>query len=231
MPTGGFEALFVDFYGTIAAGDRAAVEATCRSIVKKLELPLTAPELAVRWGEEFFQEMEGSNGDAFQTLRACEQVSLETILSRLGIQAEVDEFIERLQVYMAHPPIHPDAYRLLEMVDLPICCVSNADNGPLLSAIERCGLRFEAVITSEDARSYKPDSAIFEQALQRLGVPPERALHVGDSLHADVGGARRAGITPVWLCRENRIHDLHSCEPDHQVDSLSEVPRFLSQKG
>ena len=228
MPTGGYEALLVDFYGTIAAGDRAAVESTCRSIVKKLTLPLTAPELAVRWGEEFFAEMEGSNGEAFQTLRACEQVSLERVLGRLGVAAEVDEFVERLQVYMAHPPIHPDAYQLLKMVDVPICCVSNADNGPLLAAIERCGLRFEAVITSEDARSYKPDSGIFEQALQRLGVAPQHALHVGDSLHADVGGARRLGITPVWLCREDRIHDLPTCEADHQIATLTEVPRFLA---
>lgn len=229
MPKGRFEALLVDFYGTIAAGDRAAVESTCRSLVKKLELPLTAPELAVRWGEEFFAEMEGSNHEAFKTLRACELVSLETVLGRLGVETDVDEFVERLQVYMAHPPIHADAYHLLKTVEVPVCCVSNADNGPLLSAIERCGLTFEAVITSEDARSYKPDPVIFEQALQRLGVAPERAVHVGDSLHADVGGARQSGITPIWLCREDRIHDLATCQADHQVATLTEVPGFLAK--
>jgi putative hydrolase of the HAD superfamily len=45
----------------------------------------------------------------------------------------------------------------------------------------------------------KPDPAIFHRALEVLGVPPERAIHVGDTGWADVAGARAAGVRPVHL--------------------------------
>jgi putative hydrolase of the HAD superfamily len=43
----------------------------------------------------------------------------------------------------------------------------------------------------------KPDPRIFEIALTAVQAPPERTVHFGDSLLADVAGARAAGITPV----------------------------------
>jgi putative hydrolase of the HAD superfamily len=51
----------------------------------------------------------------------------------------------------------------------------------------------------------KPDPAIFTPALQALGVAAERALYVGDTVHADVVGARAAGLQVVQL----DPYDLH----------------------
>jgi FMN hydrolase / 5-amino-6-(5-phospho-D-ribitylamino)uracil phosphatase len=43
----------------------------------------------------------------------------------------------------------------------------------------------------------KPNAKIFHAALERLAVPPSRALHVGD--HAvDEAGARAAGMHFAW---------------------------------
>ena len=62
----------------------------------------------------------------------------------------------------------------------------------------------------------KPHAAIFQHATQAVGVPPNRALHVGDSFHADVQGAAQAGLQPLWLQRQGKpesaypvIHDLY----------------------
>jgi putative hydrolase of the HAD superfamily len=52
---------------------------------------------------------------------------------------------------------------------------------------------FSAVVTSADAGACKPDPAPFLLALERLGVPPQRALHVGDAPR-DEEGARAAGM-------------------------------------
>ena len=52
---------------------------------------------------------------------------------------------------------------------------------------------FDAVVTSAEAGVPKPDPRIFELALSRLGVPPARALHVGDEPF-DEEGARAAGM-------------------------------------
>ena len=50
---------------------------------------------------------------------------------------------------------------------------------------------------------------------------------MGDSLHADVGGASRLGISTVWICRENRIHDIGTCDPDYGIASLDEISELL----
>ena len=72
-----------------------------------------------------------------------------------------------------------------------LAVVSNWDIG-LHDHVRKLGLDLP-VVTSAEAGAPKPDPAIFRLALERLGVPPERALHVGDS-DADEEGARAAGL-------------------------------------
>ena len=45
----------------------------------------------------------------------------------------------------------------------------------------------------------KPDPRIFRHALEISGSPAERTLHIGDMYHADVVGARGAGIHALLL--------------------------------
>ena len=45
----------------------------------------------------------------------------------------------------------------------------------------------------------KPDPRIFAAALERTGADPDRTLHIGDLYHADVVGARTAGIHALLL--------------------------------
>jgi putative hydrolase of the HAD superfamily len=61
---------------------------------------------------------------------------------------------------------------------------------------------FDGIVTSAQVGARKPAAAIFQRALSLLGVPPARAVHVGDSLHEDVEGARSAGIGAVLLRRD-----------------------------
>ncbi len=56
--------------------------------------------------------------------------------------------------------------------------------------------RFAVVVGIEDVRRTKPDPEGVLKALQELGVPPERAVMVGDTL-ADIGAAKGAG---TWSC-------------------------------
>jgi len=218
-----FDALMIDFYGTVAAGDRAAVEATCRTIVETLELPLSAAEFAIIWGRRFFETIDASNHGGFRTLYECELRSLRETLDRFGHQPDPAPFVENLEDYWRDPPIHFDALDLLRDLKIPVCCVSNADCDALSAAIARHDLRFDHVVCSEMVRCYKPESAIFEAALARLDIEPHRVLHVGDSLHSDIGGALRLGIKAAWICRDDRIHDIGCCTPWKRIASLAEL--------
>jgi 2-haloacid dehalogenase/putative hydrolase of the HAD superfamily len=218
-----FDAVFMDFYGTVCAGDRAAVAEACQGVIDAFRLPLPAEELAVRWGERFFAVLDRSNHDAFQTLYECECLSLLETLQPWVPAFDPDPFVLPLENYWRNAPMHDDAKAVLAQMPVPVCCVSNADSDPLSTAIRRHGLTFTAVLSSEAARCYKPDPMIFAQAARRIGVDPARVLHVGDSLHSDVSGAAKLGIATVWLCRDERIHDIGTSQADHTIHSLHDL--------
>lgn len=221
-----FDALLIDFYGTICAGDREAVESCCGRIVRECGLDVKPGEFAIRWGERFFATIEQSNHEAFATLYECEMSSLRSMLLEFGVDRDPEGFVADLEAYWRDPPIYGDAVEFLARVDIPVCCVSNADTVPLLTAIEKHNLRFDAVISSEMARCYKPDPQIFQRAFDAIGVAPSGAVHIGDSMHSDIGGAGNAGIQSVWLHRESRIHDIGNgdkCKPEFTVTALTEV--------
>ncbi|MBV2366302.1 HAD family hydrolase [Streptomonospora nanhaiensis] len=63
---------------------------------------------------------------------------------------------------------------------------------------------FGAVVCADSVGAGKPDPRIFHIACQRVGVPPERAWHVGDQLRADALGAIAAGLHPILIDRHER---------------------------
>jgi 2-haloacid dehalogenase len=226
MPSNRFDAVLIDFYGTIAAGDREAVEATCGTIVTACMLSISPAEFAIAWGERYFAVVAESRPHAFRTLYECEMTSLAQMFKKLKIEADPAPFVAQLEAYWRDPPVHADAVELLDELNVPVCVVSNADTEPLEAAIAKHGLRFDAVVSSEAVRSYKPEGQIFRHALERMGVDASRALHIGDSLHSDVAGAQKAGITAAWICREDRIHDIGQCTPCHTCSSLTELKKL-----
>jgi len=64
------------------------------------------------------------------------------------------------------------------------------------------GSAVDFVVTSAEVGAAKPSSRIFDAAVHLVGVPPGRALMVGDSAKDDVAGARAAGCQAILLDRE-----------------------------
>ena len=104
--------------------------------------------------------------------------------------------------------------------------VSNVDNEQFshmmrLSQLELC---FDALLTSEDAQSCKPDQSIFLRALQQAGCTPDEAYFVGDSLQQDIAGANRAGMRSVliWSQPATAPPTTHAT-PQHVIRSIPEL--------
>jgi putative hydrolase of the HAD superfamily len=100
-----------------------------------------------------------------------------------------------------------DALRRLAATGVAIAIVSNS-NGTVEEQLlrtgvcqvgEGAGVRVALVLDSFVVGIEKPDPGIFHHALEALGVPSSRAVHVGDTGWADVEGARAAGVRPLHL--------------------------------
>jgi putative hydrolase of the HAD superfamily len=83
---------------------------------------------------------------------------------------------------------------------VPVAIISNSE-GRLHELVLELGLRhhFKELADSGKLGLEKPDRAIFEWTVERLGVPANRVVHVGDSYAADVLGALGAGLRAIWF--------------------------------
>lgn len=103
---------------------------------------------------------------------------------------------------------------------LKLGVISNWDERlrPLLRRL-RLAQYFAAIVVSREVGCSKPACAIFEHAVQKLGLPPEAVLHVGDDQSMDLRGARAAGLSALLLNRTARV-----ARPG-QIKSLRELAR------
>ena len=214
------DGVFLDMYGTLTTGDRAAVEAVCGEIIRATGVRLTPRELGITWGKRFVAAMDDANGEEFQTLFEIEARTLVETMAGLGVALDPEPHIRRLVTYWQNPPLQPETLAFLSAFKTPICIVSNADRADVDAALARHQIQVAGMVTSEDARCYKPDPRIFAAALKLTGWRPERVIHVGDSLHSDVGGALAAGLRSGWVNRAHRIHDIGNHEPNYEFADL-----------
>jgi putative hydrolase of the HAD superfamily len=101
-------------------------------------------------------------------------------------------------------PEAPAALARLRALNLRLVVVSNWDVS-LHAVLSTTGLAplVDAAISSAEAGAAKPDPHIFARALTLAGgIAPSAALHVGDTVAADVDGARAAGIRPILVVRD-----------------------------
>jgi putative hydrolase of the HAD superfamily len=108
---------------------------------------------------------------------------------------------------------------------LHVSVVSNVDRDQFDAVWSRLGLadHVDAVTTSEEARSCKPDPGIFRLALAKAGhPPPESVVFVGDSPLHDVAGAKALGMTSVLIgAPPNDASEVET--PHHVIGRLAEL--------
>lgn len=97
-----------------------------------------------------------------------------------------------------------DVIPFLDGLDgMPRAVVTNVATEVQRAKLQAAGLaeRFPVVVGVDLAGAPKPDPAPFTCACRLLGVEPAAAIHIGDSLLADVEGALGAGLRAIWLDR------------------------------
>lgn len=157
-------------------------------------------------------------------------------------RADLDLFIEARALYRiayaenisAHSSLYPgvrDGLAALHAAGWPMACVTNKPAEFARPLLNRLGIGdfFTTVIGGECIPNPKPAPDALWLSAERLGVPIERGLMVGDSLN-DVGAARNAGCPVVCVpYGYNHGHDIREAEPDAVIASLAELPAMLPE--
>ena len=166
------------------------------------------------------------------------------LLAGFGVEVtddELDRFLEaEHEAWAPARQMGAQTHALLDALrgrGLKLGLVSNAfDPGWLLRRdLDQMSLtgRLDVAVFSSEVGVRKPHPAIFERALDELGVAPEQALFVGDSRRADVAGAHALGMTTVqafWFRAEEYSE---GPDPDYEaftpMDVLNVVNRLTGE--
>lgn len=121
-------------------------------------------------------------------------------LTEVGAELDAGEFAPAYigAINFEVLPGVPEALAKLRRRGLELAVVANWDAN-LTKRLAAAGLDtyVTAVVSAAEAGAAKPDPAIFELALERLGIRPDRALHIGDG-SVDEEGAKAAGMRFAW---------------------------------
>jgi len=93
------------------------------------------------------------------------------------------------------------ALRAAHEAGLRLVIVSNTDRDIIEHSLKHIEAPIDDVVTAEDVGSYKPGPAHFERALEVIGEPAERILHVAFGFKYDIGPAQQLGFRSAWVNR------------------------------
>jgi FMN phosphatase YigB (HAD superfamily) len=165
--------------------------------------------------------------------------AVRTILERIGFALPWDAIDIALDAIMRvafrnAKPVEgaPETVRTLAVAGLQLGVVSSAVHHDfLLWSLDRYGMlgSFDRVVTSASCGFYKSRPEIYWSALADLGARRSNALHIGDSLRFDVGGASAAGMRTAWYQRPGaRETPSPELMPDLIVPSMSGIAPALT---
>ena len=97
--------------------------------------------------------------------------------------------------------------------------LSNAGMAAVISVVKHAGLPFDAVLTAELARSYKPAPAVYQLAVDYLGLPPSEIMMVACHKY-DLHAAKAFGMKTAFVARPLEFGSGGSpdCVPDPGFD-------------
>ena len=127
---------------------------------------------------------------------------LTAMLNHFGQAPSADE-VAAFGASVVDWPAFPDSGAALARLQsrFTLGIITNCDDDLFAASEARLGLRFDHVITAQQAKRYKPNPRGFELAFERIGLPPARILHVAQSLFHDHVTAKRLGLRTVWVDR------------------------------
>jgi 2-haloacid dehalogenase len=192
-----FDALTFDCYGTLIDWESGILAALHRALPEAAE-----PDADVGLLEAFARHEAEIEAGPYRPYRDVLEETVRAIAEDHA-WAITDEAAMGFGGSVVDWPAFPDAASSL--ADLAarfrLGVITNCDDDLFAVSEAKLGIRFDPVVTAQQTRRYKPNPRGFEVALERIGLPTSRILHVAQSLFHDHVTAKRLGLATVWVDR------------------------------
>jgi 2-haloacid dehalogenase len=209
------EALVFDAYGTLF--DVHSVAQRCESFFPGKGAQLSqlwrTKQLEYTWQRSLMRRYLPFSSVTREALAyACEALGLELTAERM--EAIMSEYL-RLAVY-------PDVKRNLSRLSLKKAILSNGSPDLLEPLVRNSGLEFDAVLSVDEIKVFKPAAQVYQLAVDRLRIPSKSIGFVSSNCW-DALGAKSFGFTVFWLNRSGAPVDRLGFQPDRIVRSFDAI--------
>lgn len=157
---------------------------------------------------------------------------LRGLLRDVPLLRSVDDAVDHIMAGFGLLKLHPDVtegVRALKGAGLRLVTLSNgsAEVASTLLAAAALEDEFEALLSVEEARAWKPARAAYDYAAAACGVQPGELLLV--AVHPwDIHGAAQAGLATAWLNRSGDTYPSYFTAPTYTVTRLAELATLLA---
>ncbi|MFJ9122955.1 haloacid dehalogenase type II [Streptomyces sp. NPDC102340] len=214
------DALVFDVLGTLV-DEPAGIRAGIRRLAPALD-DIDVEKLLALWQQHIEREQQRvlDGGRPYLASDVLDLEAARLIADAAGV--EDPAAVAELALAGRRLPPWPDTVaglaRLAERY--PLIGLSNASRTALLGLNAHAGLRWHQALSAEDARSYKPDPAVYQLAVAVSGRPPERLLMV--ATHAwDLRAAQALGLRTAYVSRPVGDPPVPSDQFDLYADDLA----------
>lgn len=219
-----FRIITFDCYGTLINWESGILSAL-RPILAAHNAHLDNAEILRLYGE---LEAEAEAG-VYRPYREVLRDVVRGFGERLGFHtkpAERHSLSESIHTWEPFPDTLAALKRLQSKPRLGI--ISNIDDDLFAATACKLPTKFDFVVTAQQARAYKPSTAIFQLAEKKIRTKRDEWLHAGQSVYHDVVPAKELGIATVWVNRPSLRPNIGAvrqatAQPDFEVHSLAEL--------
>ena len=157
--------------------------------------------------------------------------NLRTLLQDVPLVQDVDEAVRQVMEGFAELGLHPDSgpgIGALKESGYRLVTLSNGSAEAARKLFAQAGIEqhFEALLSVENARQWKPARAAYEYAARVCETDPAQMLLVAGHPW-DIHGASRAGLRTAWLNRTGSAYPQYFDAPDHTIETLAELAPAL----
>ncbi len=216
------KAVFIDYTGTTVHQSGKEMDEIV-SIVQKHSTLATENEVIEFFYKSRVEKEENSYLDTYRSEDEIIDEQLHILTDTYQFSADHAKIKELIHQFWKNTPVFEDAKVFFELCPCPIYVLTNNGKEFVSETLKNHGITCQGIISSDDVKAYKPKREVFDAALKACGFLAEEVIHIGDSYSNDVLGAVNAGITPVWITRnQKKEHAEILC-----VQSLPEILEYL----
>ena len=213
------DALVFDAYGTLF---------DVHSVMRRCETfwPGKGAALSTAWrAKQLEYTWQRSLMRAYRPFSEVTREALEQSCEALGLPLSSAQKEELMGEYLKLA-LFPDVPGALQKLDGKKAILSNGSPDMLEPLVKQSGLSFDAVLSVDELRIFKPAPEVYALAVGRLGVAAGRIGFVSSNCW-DALGAKAFGFNAFWINRTGAPVDRLGVRPDAVLKSLGDLPEVL----